>query len=90
VLYAAKRIFIYRLMLEPIPPAGLQQTLHNAPWLRGLAASIDHDGDQLADELLDALAPALLTEDGVVKTTAPRRRSPVPIPWHYTDTPNWP
>jgi glyoxylase-like metal-dependent hydrolase (beta-lactamase superfamily II) len=89
VIYAAKRIFIYRLMLEPIPSDQAQHKLRNAPWLRDLAASIDHDRDQLAHELLEALAPALKTEDGLLQTTAPHRRSPVPIPWHHTDTHNW-
>jgi hydroxyacylglutathione hydrolase len=89
VLYAAKRIFIYRLMLEPIPSNELEQKLRNARWLRDLAASIDHNTDQLADELLEALAPALKTEGGLLQTTAPHRRSPIPIPWHHTDTHNW-
>ena len=89
VLYAAKRIFIYRLMLEPILSDQAQHTLLNAPWLRDLAASIDHDHDGLAKELLEALAPALITEDGLLKTTAPHRHSPIPIPWHHTDIRTW-
>jgi hydroxyacylglutathione hydrolase len=88
-LYAAKRIFIYRLMLEPIVTNELQQKLRNAPWLRDLAASIDHGRDQFAKELLEALAPALRTEDGLLRTAAPHRPSPVPVPWHYTDTRSW-
>jgi glyoxylase-like metal-dependent hydrolase (beta-lactamase superfamily II) len=89
VLYAAKRIFTYRLMLEPIASDQALQTLRNAPWIRDLAASIDHDRDQLAQELFEALAPALTTEDGLLRTTAPHRRSPIPVPWHYIDTRTW-
>ena len=89
MIYAAKRILIYRLMLEPIPSDDVQDTLHNARWLRDLAASVDLDPARFADELLQALKPALRTEDGHLQTTAPHRRSPTPIPWHYTATHNW-
>jgi hydroxyacylglutathione hydrolase len=89
VIYAAKRIFIYRLMLEPIPTDEARQTLRNAPWLGDLAASIDHDREQLVDELLEALAPALKKEAGLLHTTAPHRRSPVAVPWQLTDTRTW-
>ncbi len=87
VLYAAKRIFIYRLMLEPIASNELHHKLNDAPWLCDLAASIDHD--QLANELLETLAPALKTEDGLLRTAAPHRASPLPVLWYYTDTRTW-
>ncbi len=89
VMYAAKRILIYRLMLEPIPSDDVQDTLRNARWLGDLAASVDLDRGRFADELLHALGPALRTEDGYLQTTAPHRRSPSPIPWQYTATDNW-
>jgi hydroxyacylglutathione hydrolase len=89
VMHAAKRILIYRLMLQPIPSDDVPSTLRNARWLRDLAASVDLDRDQFADALLHALKPALKTEDGLLQTTATHRRSPIPIPWHYTATHNW-
>ena len=89
VMYAAKRILIYRLMLQPIPSDDVLSTLRNTRWLRDLAASVDLDRDQFADELLHALEPALKTEDGLLQTTATHRRSATPIPWHYTATHNW-
>jgi glyoxylase-like metal-dependent hydrolase (beta-lactamase superfamily II) len=89
VMYAAKRIWTYRLMLEPIPSNQAKTKIRTAPWLRDMASSIDHDPDQLAAELLDALAPALTTSDGQLRTTAPHRRSPVRVPWHLTDTQHW-
>ena len=88
-MYAAKRLFIHCLMLEPIPSDDVQDTLRNARWLGDLAASVDLDPDEFADELLRALNPALKTEDGHLQTTAAHRRSPTPIPWHYTATHNW-
>jgi hydroxyacylglutathione hydrolase len=89
VFYAAKRIFIYRLMLEPIPSSELQPTLHDALWLRDFAASLDYDRDQFVEELLAAVAPALSTAGGLLSTTAPYRCSSVPIPWHYIDSRAW-
>jgi hypothetical protein len=56
-MYAAKRILTYRLMLEPIPSDQVDALLHEAPWLRDLASSIDHQPTQLIADLLDALAP---------------------------------
>lgn len=90
VMYAARGIFIYRLMLEPVPSDQLSIKLNGAPWLRDLAASIDRDTGRLADELLDAVDPALTRDEDLIATTAPHRPSPVPVPWHLTDTANWP
>jgi hydroxyacylglutathione hydrolase len=85
VMYAAKRILTYRLMLDPIASDQVDALLGDAPWLRDLAASIDHQPTQLLADLLDALAPSLTRRNGLLRTTAPHRLSPVAIPWHLTD-----
>jgi len=90
VMYAAKRILTYRLMLEPIPSDHVDALLPEAPWLRDLAFNIDHRPTQLIADLLDALAPSLTRHNGLLRTTAPHRPSPVAIPWHLTDIHHWP
>ena len=55
-----------------------------------LAASIDRSVDRLAERLLDALAPTLTTADGMRRTTAPHRPSPVVVLWHLTEPHRWP
>jgi hydroxyacylglutathione hydrolase len=89
VIYAAKRIFTYRLMLEPIATDQLETKLRAASWLRDLARSIDHEPNRLADELLHALEPSLTRDNDLVITKAPHRASPITIPWHLTDTKDW-
>ena len=73
---------------DPQRPA--HALLRGAAWLRDLAASINHSVDRLAERLLDALAPTLTTADGVLRTTAPHRPSPVAVPWHLTEPHRWP
>jgi hypothetical protein len=90
VMYAGKRIPTYRLMLEPIPTSQVETVLGNAPWLRDLAFSIEREPAQLLVDLLGALASSLTRDDGMLRTTAPHRPSPVPIPWHLTDITHWP
>jgi hypothetical protein len=86
VIYAAKRIFSYRLMLD----YQLHTKLRAASWLGDLARSIDHEPNRLADELLRTLDPSLTRDNDLVITKAPHRASPITIPWHLTDTQNWP
>ena len=90
VMYASKRILTYRLMLEPVATGQVDQLLGNAPWLRDLASSIDQQPTQLLADLLDALSSSLTRDDGLLRTTAPHRASPVPIPWHLTNVRRWP
>jgi hypothetical protein len=90
VLHAAKRIFTYRLMLEPIPSDRVHAVLRSAAWLRDLAASIELSVDRLAERLLDALAPTLTTTEGLLRTTAPHRSSPDTVPWQLTEPHRWP
>jgi len=61
-----------------------------APWLRELASSIDRPADQLLGDLLNALASSLTWGDGLLRTTAAHRASPVAIPWKLTDIGRWP
>lgn len=89
-LHAAKRIFIYRLMLEPIPEADAHAYLLKAPWLRDLNRPLDQADEAFADHLLERLARALIVEDGLLKTTAPHRPSPVAVPWQHIDIAAWP
>lgn len=90
VMYAGKRILTYRLMLEPIPTSQVDTVLGNAPWLRDLASNIEQEPAQLLGELLDAIRASLTRDDGVLRTTAPHRPSPVPLPWHLTVVTQWP
>jgi hydroxyacylglutathione hydrolase len=89
-LYAAKRILTYRLMLEPIPTERIDDLVYGALWLRDLAASIAEPASTFAQRLLESLAPSLLTEDGALRTNAPHRPSPIPVPWELAETHNWP
>jgi glyoxylase-like metal-dependent hydrolase (beta-lactamase superfamily II) len=89
-LYAAKRILTYRLMLEPIPTERIDDLVYRAPWLRDLAARLDEPARTFAQRLLDSLASSLFTKDGALRTTAPHRPSPIPVPWELTQTHRWP
>lgn len=90
VMYAGRRILTYRLMLEPIPVDQVDALLGTAPWLRDLSSSIERAPARLLEDLLDALESSLTQDDGLLRTTAPHRPSPVPLPWHLTDITRWP
>ena len=89
-IYAAKRIFVYRLMLEPLPSDQIDSYLETVPWVRDLAASADAPLAAFAETLLESLTAVLIHEDGLLRTTAPHRPSPSPVPWHYADLRRWP
>jgi hydroxyacylglutathione hydrolase len=89
-MHAAKRIFVYRLMLEPIGHDEVDAYLSEVPWVRDLAAQSGLDVDAFTHRLLESLAPVLAVEAGRLRTTAPHRPSPTPIPWELTDISRWP
>jgi hydroxyacylglutathione hydrolase len=89
VMYAAKRIFTYRLMLEPIPRGDVRSYLRTVRWMRDLAASIEITADALAEQLLDELAPSLNVDGDRMETTAPHRSASVRAPWLLADPLRW-
>jgi hypothetical protein len=81
VMYAASRILIYRLMLEPIRSDDVRPYLCDVPWMRDLAATAQCSTDELAEQLLDALAPSLTGEGNHLKTTVPHRSACGGVLW---------
>jgi hypothetical protein len=90
VMYAARRILTYRLMLEPIPAGEAMSRLLATGWLRDLASTIGESPRALASELMEALAATLHDDGATLRTTAAHRESPVELPWSVIDITSWP
>ncbi len=76
-------------MLEPIPSDDAEHIVAESPWLRELASSVGWSPAEFTELLLERLARSLLRTDGRLRTKAPHRASPEPVPWHLTDPRRW-